>query len=436
MGGRRIAIAAAAALLAATVLAACGGGRSGDGGSESGGAGAGGPDERTVLVDYHHDQFAGAFLGYFPKQVKVHPGGAVRFKQAWTGEPHSVTLGKVVDDMLVLGERFEKYNSEEEALAGGESQEDIDAFLGSAAKVPGMVAYEGYEIYQPGARPCFIDDPADVPNWSDPEKEEIDPKAACPDPKRKQPAFDGTQGLYNSGFIPPDGDHANTFVVPIAAVAEPGTYRYFCDYHWTSMSGEIEVVPDSEPVPSQAAVSRTALKEVAADAKVALQKIGAARKAKTVDSSNGTLSLPLAGREADEQYQVLVNEFLPKKVEARVGKPVTWTFDGTSHTVSFNVPKYFPVFDVERGGDVRWNPQAHKPVGWDVPARPPGHDDDEQPPPPRKVDVGEWDGRGGFRSSGSLDPGESFTVTFTRAGTYPFACVLHPQMVGTVDVKA
>jgi plastocyanin len=414
--------------LLATGLAACGGD---DGGTDAGG----GADERTVLVDYHHDQFAGAFLGYFPGKVKIRQGGAVRFKQAWTGEPHSVTMGKVVDDMIVLGERFEKYDSKEEALAGGESEEDIAAFLGSAAQVPGMTAYHGYEIYQPGARPCFVDDVADVPRWSDPEAEEIDPEAACPDVDRPQPAFDGRQALYNSGFIAPDGDHANTFVVPIAEDAEPGTYRYFCNYHWTNMTGEIEVVARDEAVPSKYQVNREARREIEDDAKIALAKVAEAKKAKKVESSVGALSLPLAGREGDEEFSVNINEFLPKKVTAKVGQPVTWTFDGISHTVSFNVPKYFPVFNVKRSGEVEWNPKAYEPVGWDVPERPVGTEDEDSPDP-RKVDVGAWDGRGGFRSSGSLDPGETFTVTFTRPGSYAFACVLHPQMVGTVAVKA
>ena len=35
---------------------------------------------------------------------------------------------------------------------------------------------------------------------------------------------------------------------------------------------------------------------------------------------------------------------------------------------------------------------------------------------------------------GALLPGDSFSVTFTKPGTYPYACVLHPQMVGTLEV--
>jgi plastocyanin len=42
----------------------------------------------------------------------------------------------------------------------------------------------------------------------------------------------------------------------------------------------------------------------------------------------------------------------------------------------------------------------------------------------------------GFRwgSNGDLRPGQSVTVRFDRAGVYPYACILHPGMVGSVVV--
>lgn len=426
---RWIALVAAATLLVA-LAGACGGG--GGGTASDGGNG----EERTVLVDYKHDQFASAFLAYYPHRLQVHAGDTIRFKQSWSGEPHSVTAGTVVDRMMTVGARFEKYDSEEEALAGGETPESIAEFLGSAAKVPGMVGYEGYEIYQPGARPCFVADADDVPAWSDPSTEKIDLDATCPEGGDRQPAFDGRQGLYNSGFIPPQGPHANTFVVPIAADAEPGTYQYFCNYHWTGMKGAIEIVPDDEPVPDQATVSRQARKEIEADAKAALAKVEEAKRIAPGRSVDG-LELPLAGRDTGEEDSgyVIVNEFLPAKFSAKVGQKVTWTFDGTAHTVSFNVPKYFPLFTVRKDGDVVWNAKSHEAVGWTVPERAQDGADGEEEPPPRNVDVGKWDGRGGFHSSGALEPGERFSVTFTKAGTYAYACVLHPQMVGTLEVK-
>ncbi|MDK1017180.1 MAG: plastocyanin/azurin family copper-binding protein [Actinomycetota bacterium] len=36
--------------------------------------------------------------------------------------------------------------------------------------------------------------------------------------------------------------------------------------------------------------------------------------------------------------------------------------------------------------------------------------------------------------SGNLDPGESFSFTFNAAGTFPYFCTLHPDMVGAITV--
>lgn len=411
----------------AMVMTGCG---DGDGGGDDAGGGA----ERTVLVDYRHDQFASAFLRYYPEQVTVRAGDTVRFKQTWTGEPHSVTMGKVVDDLFKNIAIVEKYDSPEEAAADGVSEEKLTEILTSFSRVPGMTG-DGYEVYQPGAQPCYITDREDVPLFSDPETEEIDRDAACVTQGEPQPDFTGRQALYSSGFIPPEGENANTFVLPVADDAEPGTYFYYCNYHWTHMSGTVEVVEPGQPIPSQDEVNRQARKEIEEDAKIALEKVEEAEDAEEVESSVGTLPLPLAGREADEDYAVIINEFLPSKIEARRNGPVTWTFDGIPHTVSFNVPKYFPVFTVDDDtGEVEWNPKSYEAEGWEVPERPDSDDDEDAPP--RNVDVGKWDGSGGFHSSGALDPGESFTVTFTKTGTYAYACVLHPQMVGTVTVKA
>src|SRR5687768_18459729 len=109
---RRIFGIAAAMLL---VLAACG-----DGGGDGENAGfepAEGGEERTVLVDYRHDEFASAFLQYYPEQVKVRPGDVVKFRQSWTGEPHSVTMGKVVNDLMEQAPLIMQYDSPEAALA-------------------------------------------------------------------------------------------------------------------------------------------------------------------------------------------------------------------------------------------------------------------------------------------------------------------------------
>ena len=40
-----------------------------------------------------------------------------------------------------------------------------------------------------------------------------------------------------------------------------------------------------------------------------------------------------------------------------------------------------------------------------------------------------------FRSPPALDTDESYSFTFTTAGTFDYSCGLHPQMVGKVVVK-
>ncbi len=59
------------------------------------------------------------------------------------------------------------------------------------------------------------------------------------------------------------------------------------------------------------------------------------------------------------------------------------------------------------------------------------------PPPPAIADAGTWDGTG-FHSSGlvlSFPPALSgYKLTFTKAGTYSYRCLIHDNMEGTVKV--
>lgn len=43
---------------------------------------------------------------------------------------------------------------------------------------------------------------------------------------------------------------------------------------------------------------------------------------------------------------------------------------------------------------------------------------------------------GGAFNSGSLSTGQTFSFTFTTAGSYTYHCSIHPYMTGTVIVKA
>lgn len=382
---------------------------------------------RTVQIDYPHDDFAAAFNAYFPKKVSVHPGDKVRFVNTWTGEPHSVTLGRVVDKIFEYTAIFDQYDSEEAARAGGVSDEVIDDINTTFTRIPGMTK-NGYEVYQQGAKPCFITRLADVPAYSDESgNASDDPATKCSAKNSRQPAFTGRQALYNSGFIPFNGDDANVFEVPIAADATPGEYNYFCTYHWLDMSGQITIAKPATEVPSATDVIRQARREIEA-----MEKPLATEVAKAKKGDFGRLKDPVAGLPRHDEDYAWVNEFLPNKIKAKVGEPVTWTVYGAAHTISFNVPSYFPVFSVAANGDIESDARVDKPVGWKVPEPP---DSDEGPPPPRVVDVGTWNGAAKFHSSGLLFDGDTFTLTFAKPGTYPYACLLHPPMIGTVEVS-
>lgn len=41
----------------------------------------------------------------------------------------------------------------------------------------------------------------------------------------------------------------------------------------------------------------------------------------------------------------------------------------------------------------------------------------------------------GTWNSGNIAPGGNFSVTFQSAGTFPYQCTIHPNMVGTVTVQ-
>ena len=44
-------------------------------------------------------------------------------------------------------------------------------------------------------------------------------------------------------------------------------------------------------------------------------------------------------------------------------------------------------------------------------------------------------GNGGMWDSGTMQPGARFSRTFPTAGSFPYLCTIHPNMVGTVNVQ-
>ena len=120
---------------------------------------------------------------------------------------------------------------------------------------------------------------------------------------------------------------------------------------------------------------------------------------------------------------------------AKVGQKVTWVVLG-GHTISFNVPTYFPIFTIGKDGTVARNPKLDTPAGGS-PKLPEssGNGDHNGPSKPLTIDAGTWNGQG-FYSSGliSADSFGVYSLRFSTPGTYKFACLVHPLMVGTLEV--
>ncbi|HUH08252.1 MAG TPA: hypothetical protein VML96_10660 [Egibacteraceae bacterium] len=402
----------------------------------SGAGSSDGAQTRQVLIDYVHDEVASSFLMYFPRNVTMHPGDTIEFRQEWTGEPHSVTMGTLVDDMMTtIGPLLEQYADVPDDEIPEEAWEQFDAVLES---LPWMLDQSDLAepVNQNAAQPCFLSE------GGPPE----DRHTPCDDADQEQPPFDGTHSYYNSGFIPYQGPQGNKFVVELAEDIEPGVYNYYCNLHGPLQSGTITVVEEDEEIPSAAEVARQTRDEIDAAAKPIIEGYEQAKVGPATDWSGRSVEPPLVGAApADPEVHAFVSEFIPETIQAQVGEPVSWSFVG-GHTVSFQVPTYFSQITLEEDGAVVFNPDALLPVngpGYPFPEGPPPEAEGEEPdgaeasppepPPPVEVDAGEWDGET-FISSGLFFDG-SYSLTFTEPGTYPYACLIHPQMVGVVVVE-
>ena len=374
----------------------------------------------TVLVDYSHDEFASQFMSFFPKSVEVHAGDTVTFRQTWTGEPHTVTLGTVIGPVL---ETTVPLLDEYGELPEHEVPPEVMEEYGKAMSTLPPMENEAGEIVQGIMQPCVVAT-GEIPQGDGP----------CPD--RDLQPFTGTETYYNSGVIPFEGSGQNRFDLRLADTIAPGSYPFFCAIHGPLQSGVLEVVPDDEPVPSPRDIAVRARAEIDEEAGPMEDYFLRARDEGVLvvggqrheGNFAGIVTRPQAGMVTGQ-----VNEFLPKDVTVPVGEPVTWRMFG-AHSVAFDVPEYFPIVEFADDGTVTYNDAVNEPAG----GAPPLPTEDEPPPEgPLVVDGGTWDGSG-FYSSGTLWSPEhvEFTLRFSEPGTYPYACLIHPPMVGTVRVTS
>ena len=395
--------------------------------------GSGSSDAITVRVDYDHDEFATQFIRYFPDNIQVHPGDTVVFQQDWTGEAHTVTFGTRVDEMLGITQPlFEEWGHLPEDQV---PPEVLGAYNAAQCSLP--VLYGCEEEGPPE------ESPAEAPPATEPTGEDtgaIDqtiaqpclveqgsvPEDGAPCATQELGPFDGTEAYYNSGFIGFELDGENVFELKISDSIKPGSYGFFCSVHGPFHSGMMQVVPADQPIPSPSEVNqqtRSELNEVVEPFREVFEGANEGQFVYGGEAFSGNFS-----GLTDDRVDGLLNEFIPETIEAAVDEPVTWLMFGP-HSISFDVPEYFPIYEKLEDGTVRANEEVYLPAGGapEVEAA----DSFE----PIVVDGGTWDGSG-FWSSGVLfsDAYTKYTLRFSTPGTYRYACLIHPPMVGTVSV--
>ena len=365
----------------------------------------------NVLVDGHNTSANESFLAYFPSVVHVHAGDSVVFDQVGVGEPHTVTLGTLTDNVLSA---FEK-------LPPKQQQNPPKSLLAADAKLPSLLPRGPGDAIQSAANPCYLD--TGVPG-----------KKQCA--KNAQPAFTGKQSFYNSGWL----DRNQKFTLQIAKGTAPGTYHFFCLLHREGMTGKIVVAPWKTAVPSPSAQTALGNRQLASvetklqPAVLALRKGRAPIPGVKIPGAHPVL----AGSGSPAVQEAEVDEFGPKTVHIPVGGSVTWYLLGV-HTITFNsTPSNNDIREVAPDGTVHLNPPALTPAG--------GPGEGKPPKPKGKSPINfvvvanaTWNGKGFFNSgafANSNPPSliEGYKLTFRGAGTYKYICTVHDDMKGTIVV--
>ena len=278
---------------------------------------------------------------------------------------------------------------------GGETGYTVNAFLPAAATVTtGDTVHWDFPWNEPHTVTFGTPtgDPTVVPS----------PFPAAPVP------YDGT-GSITSGLIgtnfpsaPGTTPGPNAYEVKFT---KAGTYNYFCGIH-PNMKATITVV-DSGTVSTQAALDATGT----ADYTTALTALKA-------------VAAGLAAR--------------PVAVTTRAGGASEYTLLVSGETDKGDVQQYFPpAANIKEGDSIVWKNATHTPHSVTFLPPPAGDPFAAQPVKPAGGYAGTGTASSGIIGIG-FPNGQGFDMTFTKAGSYPFICLLHANqgMAGVINVAA
>ena len=259
--------------------------------------------------------------------------------------------------------------------------------------IPGSNFYSGGIVVGGPPRvdnsmPCFL-------------AEGIPPAEGCSPDQQEQVPFDGTQSWVNSGgLLEEEG-----FTLDLADDIAPGTYAFVCLAHTSTMKGEIEVVEPGQPADDPADVMTRGSEELEMEVQTIRSLVENPPFVAENEVGAGMTRAP---------FSAWANIFSPEEIEIPVGGTVTWKIRG-AHSVTFNAPESAsPFYERAEDGSVRENQEAAEERG----------------------NLAKWDGTGFLNSDllAGLLPPDEVSVTFTRAGTYSYECLVHFDMEGKVKV--
>jgi plastocyanin len=223
------------------------------------------------------------------------------------------------------------------------------------------------------------------------------------------------KGMASSGFLHLKGNYSLTFT-------KPGRYEYLCLLH-PGMTAAVVVQPAGKKLPAtQADYDTVAAQQVGAALRQGRALVASAKITTTKGKTGTVYTTSLVGSIG---ARVAVVRFIPETLTIKAGDSVRWLMkDPTElHAVTFSGPQQPPDFVVQEP-----QPQGPPKLYFNpkVAFRGGG--------PTHKGD--------GYYSSGFLElesPGpdhKSYTLTFTKPGTYTYWCVVHLDqgMKGTVQV--
>lgn len=259
-----------------------------------------------------------------------------------------------------------------------------------------------------------ITDPAGNPFWFNGQRQLVyNPLGALPQGGR---TYDGST-LTGSG-APPETGTPRPYVLRFT---KAGLFRYECVVH-PGMDASVRVVPRRRPVPSARADAAATRRRLAVQVSLARRLERFRPPANTITGGH-------------DQGQMALLRFFPSTLRVPVGTTVTFSVRSKSeiHTLTLGPPPFLTQL-----GKMRVTPIPSPTGGPPTLQVPPLFIFPSDPPPTLPPYDGTNHGNG-LLSTGSLGgnklaPQSTSAITFTKAGTYRYICLIHPKMKATVVV--